>query len=83
MSKYIAVMYKIKIRLPLQTYLQIYQTLVQLHLNLLVINFELSLKLNLYLENRKKAKRSIKSGYVNRLTWLVDWLIRKMAAKSF
>lgn len=56
MSKYIAVMYKIKIRLPLQTYLQIYQTLVQLHLNLLVINFELSLKLNLYLENRKKAK---------------------------
>ena len=67
MARYIGIMYKLKHVLPLKARIQIFQSMVQSHLNYcsLIWGFAAKSNIELLFRNQKKAMRAVMPGYVN------------------
>ena len=67
MARYIGIMYKLKHVLPLKARIQIFQSMVQSHLNYcsLIWGFSAKSNIELLFRNQKKAMRAVMPGYVN------------------
>ena len=67
MSRFIGVMYKIKHKLPIKARLQIFQSLVQSHLNFcsLIWGFAAKSHIDSLFTKQKQGMRAVMAGYVN------------------
>ena len=67
MARYIGIIYKLKHVLPLKARIQIFQSMVQSHLNYcsLIWGFAAKSNIELLFRNQKKAMRAVMPGYVN------------------